>query len=108
MQDLPGSQPRGGCVIAANRSRSLRRGISVALLEARDRVGGRVWNREASDGSVVSVGGTWLGKGQDRMFDLCRELGMDVYPQYDEGDTIMQLDGVNRRYQASPRSASLG
>ena len=53
-------------------------GKRVVLLEARDRAGGRVWNRSASDGTVVSVGGTWLGKGQDRMFALCREFGLDV------------------------------
>jgi monoamine oxidase len=78
-------------------------GKSVALLEARDRVGGRVWNRTASDGSVVSVGGTWLGKRQDRMFELCRELGVEVYPQYDRGDTVLHLDGANRRYQGNPK-----
>lgn len=78
-------------------------GKRVALLEARDRVGGRVWNRTASDGTVVSVGGTWLGKGQDRMFALCREFGLEVYPQYDQGDTVMQLDGVNRRYSKMPK-----
>ena len=102
------------CVVGAGfaglaAARRLRdRGKSVALLEARDRVGGRVWNRSASDGSVVSVGGTWLGKGQDRMFELCHELGMDVYPQYDEGDTIMHLDGVNRRYQGLPKVGLFG
>jgi monoamine oxidase len=37
-------------------------GLEVVVLEARDRVGGRVWNREMADGTVVSVGGTWLGK----------------------------------------------
>jgi monoamine oxidase len=79
------------------------RGTSVALLEARDRVGGRVWNRTAGDGSVVSVGGTWLGKRQDRMFALCREFGLDVYPQYDSGDTVINIDGENRRYQGYPK-----
>lgn len=79
------------------------RGKSVALLEARDRVGGRAWNRTAADGSVVSVGGTWLGKRQDRMFALCRELGVEVYPQYDRGDTVMHLDGTNRRYRGPPK-----
>ena len=64
------------CVVGAGfaglaAARRLRdRDKSVALLEARHRVGGRVGNRSASDGSIVSVGGTWLGKGQDRMFDL--------------------------------------
>jgi monoamine oxidase len=86
---------------AARRLRN--RGKSVALVEARDRVGGRVWNRTAADGSVVSVGGTWLGKRQDRMFELCREFGLQVYPQYDRGDTIMHLDGKNRRYQGNPK-----
>ncbi|MFE7772691.1 flavin monoamine oxidase family protein [Streptomyces sp. NPDC057445] len=76
-------------------------GRDVVVLEARDRVGGRVWNRELPDGTVVSVGGTWLGKGQDRMFQLCRELGLEVYPQYDEGDNIVRLDGVNHRYRGT-------
>jgi monoamine oxidase len=79
-------------------------GKSVALLEASDRVGGRVWNRRAADGSVVSVGGTWLGKRQDRMFALCREFGLEVYPQYDKGDTVIHLDGKNtRRYTSRLR-----
>jgi monoamine oxidase len=32
-------------------------GKSVVVLEARDRVGGRVWDKTLEDGSVVSVGG---------------------------------------------------
>ena len=97
------------CVVGAGfaglaAARRLRdRGKSVALLEARDRVGGRVWNRTAADGTVVSVGGTWLGKRQDRMFEFCRELGVEVYPQYDRGDTVIHLDGANRRYQGYPK-----
>jgi monoamine oxidase len=82
--------------------RLIDRGQTVTLLEARDRVGGRVWNRSAADGTIASVGGTWLGKRQDRMFELCREFGLDVYPQYDTGDTIMHLGGSNRRYQGIP------
>jgi monoamine oxidase len=77
-------------------------GKSVVLLEARDRVGGRVWNRTAADGTVASVGGTWLGKRQDRMFALCREFGFDVYPQYEEGDNVAYLDGKVRRYRKYP------
>jgi monoamine oxidase len=79
------------------------RGKSVALIEARDRVGGRVWNRTADDGTVVSVGGTWLGKQQNRMFALAREVGLEVYPQYDEGDTVMLIDGRTRRYRGLPK-----
>jgi monoamine oxidase len=101
------------CVVGAgfaglSAARRLRdRGKSVALLEARDRVGGRAWNRTATDGTVVSVGGTWLGKRQDRMFALCRELGLQVYPQYERGDTVMHLGGANRVTKASPKSVCL-
>jgi len=83
--------------------RLLDRGKSITLIEARDRVGGRAWNRTASDGTVVSVGGTWLGKRQDRMFQMCREFGMEVYSQYDQGDVVMHLDGANRRYRGNPK-----
>jgi monoamine oxidase len=102
------------CVVGAGlaglaAARRLRdRGKSVALLEARDRVGGRIWNRPAADGTVVSVGGTWLGKRQDRMFALCREHGLEVYPQYERGDTVMHLDGTNRRYQGAPKVGLFG
>lgn len=86
-----------------------RAGREVVVVEARDRVGGRVWNRELPDGTVVSAGGTWLGKGQERMFQLCRELGLRVYPQYERGDHLLSLDGVHRRYRggipaAGPRT----
>ncbi|MFD7440022.1 flavin monoamine oxidase family protein [Streptomyces sp. NPDC059909] len=76
-------------------------GREVVVLEAGDRVGGRVWNRELPGGTVVSAGGTWLGQGQERMFQLCRELGLEVYPQYDEGDRIVRLDGINHRYRGN-------
>ena len=70
----------------------------VILLEARDRVGGRVWNREMSDGTVVSAGGTWLGNNQDKMFALCREFGMRTYPQFDDGEVLLDLGGRQYRY----------
>ena len=74
-------------------------GQDVVLVEARDRVGGRTWNREMEDGTVASVGGTWLGKGHDRLFSLCDELGLTTYPQYEDGDALVRLDGENHRYR---------
>jgi monoamine oxidase len=36
------------------------------------------------------------------MFDLCREFGLEVYPQYEQGDNVAHLDGKNRRYRKYP------
>ena len=74
-------------------------GLDVVVLEARDRVGGRVWNRELDDGTVVSVGGTWLGKGNDRLFALCDQLGMKPYPQFEDADALVRVNGRNHRYR---------
>jgi monoamine oxidase len=74
-------------------------GLEVVVMEARNRVGGRVWNREMDDGTVVSVGGTWLGKGHDRLFALSRELGMTTYPQFSDGEALVRLEGSNHRYR---------
>ena len=76
------------------------------LVEARDRVGGRVWNRSLDDGTVVSVGGTWLGKDQHRLFEMCTELGMATYPQFEDGETILRLDGRNIRSAGSSRGST--
>src|SRR3546814_20033806 len=52
-----------------------------AVLEARDRVGGRTLNQTVN-GAPVEAGATWIGGGQTAMSDLCRELGIGVYPAY--------------------------
>src|SRR6202008_2609535 len=99
------------CVVGAGfaglaAARPLRRdGRRGVVLEARDRVGGRVLNKTLDDGTVVSVGGTWLGRNQHRMFDLVQEVGMRVYPQYEgrdedhPADILLRLHGRNSRYQ---------
>jgi monoamine oxidase len=74
-------------------------GLDVCVLEARDRVGGRVWHLEMDDGTEVSVGGTWLGKGQDRVFALARELGLKPYPQFHEGELVLRFEEQNHRYR---------
>ena len=45
-------------------------GHSVAVLEARDRVGGRVLNADVEGGEHVELGGQWVGPGQDRVLAL--------------------------------------
>src|SRR5262245_45716220 len=76
-------------------------GSRVIVLEARHRVGGRTWNREMPDGLSVSVGGTWLGVGQDRIVQLSKEVGDDRYEQFSVGERLLRVDGTNVRYSES-------
>jgi monoamine oxidase len=76
-------------------------GARVVVLEARDRVGGRTWNRTTPDGLPVSVGGTWLGVGEDRMFRLSEEVGVATYEQFSLGDRVLRIDDTNVRYAGS-------
>ena len=79
-------------------------GRSVVVLEARDRVGGRVLNGHTADGSVVELGGQWLGPTQDRALALAEDLGVKRFDTYDEGENVVCYRGRRRRYRgAIPR-----
>src|SRR2546430_1353525 len=64
-------------------------GRSVVVLEARDRVGGRVLNDHTADGTPLEVGGQWVGPTQDRLEQLAADMGVGTYPTYDEGENLL-------------------
>jgi monoamine oxidase len=76
-------------------------GRSVALLEARDRVGGRTYTQVLPDGSWVDRGGAWIGPGQDRIYALMSEFGVPAYKQYVDGESMMIVDGKQHRYSGA-------
>ena len=86
-------------------ARALRRaGRSVALLEARDRVGGRVLNQEIGDGKVVEVGGQWAGPTQTHVLALAGELGIETFPTHTRGENLIEWRSRLIRYRgAIPR-----
>jgi len=73
-------------------------GASVVVLEARDRVGGRVLNAEIGDGKVVEVGAQWIGPTQDRLAAVAAELGVDTYPTWTAGGNLYESSGSLKRY----------
>ena len=63
-------------------------GKSVLVLEARDRVGGRVWNHQLGHGLVSEAGGTFVGPTQDRLAALAQEMKVGTFPVYDTGQDV--------------------
>jgi monoamine oxidase len=75
-----------------------RAGRSVLVLEARDRVGGRVLSQDIGDGNKVEMGGQWIGPSQDRMYSLAEAFGVETFPSHDEGEYLAVFGGRRYRY----------
>lgn len=73
-------------------------GHSVAVLEARDRVGGRTLNHDLGDGQVVEAGGQFVGPTQNHVLALADELGITTFPSHDEGASVYVHGGRATRY----------
>ena len=70
-------------------------GRSVIVVEARNRVGGRVWNHDLGGGHVSERGGTFVGPTQDRLMALASALGVGTFPTFDDGNNVY-VNGSNR------------
>ncbi|MEX1164864.1 MAG: flavin monoamine oxidase family protein [Nitriliruptor sp.] len=73
-------------------------GVSVQVVEARDRVGGRTEHGRLPDGQPIELGGQWIGPGQTRMYALLEELGLSTFPTYDEGEHVLEFGGDRRTF----------
>lgn len=73
-------------------------GADVLVLEARDRVGGRLLNDELPGGAPIEVGGQWVGPGQDHVMSLIKELGLGTYPTYVDGEHMAELGSSRSHY----------
>ena len=70
---------------AANRL--VAEGRTVAVLEARDRVGGRTWTKDI-EGVTLEIGGQWVSPDQTALLETLDELGLETYDRYREGSSV--------------------
>ena len=83
------------------------RGRQVLVLEARDRIGGRVYTRRTAAGEPVEMGAQWLNPGHDHMFALVERAGLElVAPML--GDSAVMLEGRIARVAPDPDSKRTG
>ncbi|ADI13981.1 flavin monoamine oxidase family protein [Truepera radiovictrix] len=75
-----------GLVAARNLHRA---GASVLVLEARDRIGGRMYGRALPSGGWVDWGGQWVGPTQERFCALLSEYGVERFPSPSQGRKVL-------------------
>jgi monoamine oxidase len=92
------------CVVGAGYAgltaarRLTRAGKSVVVLEARDRVGGRIWTQHLDEGAAIDRGGAFLAPGHDAMHGLAKEYGVSTYKTHIKGAHLLIGGGRTRRY----------
>ncbi len=77
-------------------------GLSVLVCEARNRVGGRTWSHEVAPGVIAELGGTWVGPTQDHVIKLVGELGLHLFDQHHEGETVYVSRGERETFKDRP------
>ena len=74
-------------------------GLSVCVLEATDRVGGKTLSVRSCERGFNDLGAAWINDtNQSEIFKLHRRYGLDGEIQYTSGNDILQSpDGVIRK-----------
>jgi monoamine oxidase len=83
------------------------KGRSVIVLEADDRVGGRTKAGHIA-GRVADYGGQWVGPRHSVLLAEAARLGIETFPQYTAGKTVMLLNGRLSQFSGEvPRMSPL-
>ena len=53
-------------------------GFEVTVLEARQRVGGRVWSTKLPNGAIAELGGEWISSGDQNLFKMAKRFKLSM------------------------------
>ena len=71
-------------------------GVNVTLIEARNRIGGRIFTHKFGDENLTcELGAEWVGKSHTRLIELCKEFGLELHNH--QFETHMILNGEYRK-----------
>lgn len=70
-------------------------GIKVKVLEARDRIGGRILTTKGAADIPVEMGATWFGPQHQNLRSLLRELGIPAFEQYMKGEVFFEASPLS-------------
>ena len=77
-------------------------GMSVVVLEARGRVGGRTLNHDIGNGHIAEAGGEFVGATQDHIVALAAEVGVSTFDAYDTGNNVYVNGPLTLKYADQP------
>lgn len=82
-----------------------KKGVKVTVLEAKNRIGGRVFSHHPDQAKelVIELGAEWVGESHERVIDLCKTFGLEL--QNNQFESHLTLGGqyfANGKWEFSP------
>jgi monoamine oxidase len=69
-------------------------GFSIKILEANDRIGGRIYTKNVHD-TKIELGATWLWSYNTALLQLCKDLEISVFEQNMQGKALFEAKSSN-------------
>jgi len=76
--------------------------FNITLLEARQRTGGRIFTNMGHD-----MGPSWIWPHQDKILSLLKELKLELFSQYTQGEALYDAPSGVERFNSPPSAPSL-
>ena len=72
-----------------------KKGVPFKILEARNRIGGRIYTLKGDSDTPIEMGATWFGNQHQLLIELLKELDLPYFEQYMEGTCFYQPDSTS-------------